>query len=89
MGLVTRRKPHEQPAARLAPLDEGDATLQACAECGRLPLIGERVSRYAGGELRCELCRTVCREPATGEALVKHSADGPRSRVRVIRRLPV
>lgn len=87
MGLVTRRKPHE-PAAPLAPLEEGDATLQACADCGRLPLIGEHVSRYAGGALRCELCRTVCREPATGDELVKHSADGPRSRVRVIRRLP-
>lgn len=89
MGLVTRRKSPEPAATRLAPLAEGDAPLQACADCGRLPLIGEHVSRYAGGALRCELCRSVCHEPATGEELVKHSADGPRSRVRVIRRLPV
>jgi hypothetical protein len=32
-----------------------DAT--RCADCGRTPLIGERVHRFAGGEPVCELCR--------------------------------
>lgn len=59
-----------------------------CVDCGRVPLIGESVATYAGERIRCELCRTVSREAATGERLVKHAPDGPRSRVRVLRRLP-
>lgn len=42
-------------------LRKGVGALQAgrasCADCGRTPLTGERVHRYAGRELICELCR--------------------------------
>jgi hypothetical protein len=30
-----------------------------CADCGRTPLIGETLHRYAGGETVCELCRPL------------------------------
>lgn len=66
-----------------------DAEETRCVDCGRAPLIGESVATYADDRIRCELCRTVCHEPATGERLIKHAPDGPRSRVKVIRRLPV
>lgn len=88
MGIKTRKQSDEITAARLTPGTEPDAEPRHCAECGRVPLIGERVARYAGEVVRCELCRTVCREQPVAEELVKHSPDGPRSRVRVIRRLP-
>ena len=36
-----------------------------CADCSRTPLIGERVHRYDGGRLVCELCRVL--RPETPE----------------------
>jgi hypothetical protein len=39
-----------------------------CADCGRTPLIGETLHRYAGGETVCELCRPLRRsEPVRSE----------------------
>jgi hypothetical protein len=38
-------------------IDERDAELERCEDCGRTPLIGEHVYRYALGEVLCELCR--------------------------------
>jgi hypothetical protein len=47
-----------------------------CADCGRTPLIGETLHRYAGGAVVCELCRPLRRgEPASSEP-VRNSEAG-------------
>ncbi len=49
------------------------AGCERCQECGRTPLIGERVYTYASGTALCELCRQVKREtPVTS-----HVVHGP------------
>ncbi|MDQ3723810.1 MAG: hypothetical protein M3376_12295 [Actinomycetota bacterium] len=53
-----------------------------CADCGRTPLIGETLYRYAGGTAVCELCRPLRRgEPVESER-VRHSEYGDAVRVR-------
>ncbi len=52
-----------------------------CADCGRTPLIGETLHRYAGGSTVCELCRPLRRgEPVESER-VRHSEAGLAVRV--------
>ena len=52
-----------------------------CADCGRTPLIGEFVHRYAGGTTICELCSPLRRgEPLESER-VRHSEFGLAVRV--------
>jgi hypothetical protein len=52
-----------------------------CADCGRTPLIGETLHRYAGGVTICELCRPLRRgEPVESER-VRHSEAGLTVRV--------
>jgi recombinational DNA repair protein (RecF pathway) len=46
-----------------------------CADCGRTPLLGERVHLY-GGAVVCELCRSERRDPPLGTETVRHSEDG-------------
>jgi hypothetical protein len=36
-----------------------DAERERCGECGRTPLIGERMYAYDGGAVLCELCRAL------------------------------
>jgi len=56
-------------------------TRHRCADCGRTPLIGETLYRYAGGAAVCELCRPLRRgEPGESE-LVRHSEFGLTVRV--------
>jgi len=53
-----------------------------CADCGRTPLIGESLHRYAGGTTVCELCSPMRRgEPVQSER-VRHSEFGLAVRVR-------
>ena len=48
-----------------------DAGTRRCHDCGRAPLIGERVYRYARAKLVCELCRVLRRdEPVSSERLL-------------------
>ncbi len=52
-----------------------------CADCGRTPLIGETLHRYAGESTVCELCRPLRRgEPVESER-VRHSEAGLAVRV--------
>lgn len=52
-----------------------------CSDCGRTPLIGELLYRYAGGATVCELCSPLRRgEPAESER-VRHSEFGLAVRV--------
>jgi hypothetical protein len=48
----------------------------SCADCGRAPLIGERVHLYTEAEIVCELCRPLRREPPVSTELVRHSEFG-------------
>lgn len=91
MGIATRKTIDEADLERDLLREEAqtaETDPHRCSGCGRTPLIGESVAIYAGGVMRCDLCRSVHREAPVSESLVKHAPDGPRSRVRVIRRLP-
>jgi hypothetical protein len=52
-----------------------DADSQRCGECGRQPLIGERVHRYERDAV-CELCRPRRRGEPVGTHLVLHQEHG-------------
>ncbi len=62
------------------------AECPGCADCGRVPLIGERIYRYASVGAVCELCRQA--RPARPEAwaTVRHVEHGLSVRVRDLRR---
>ena len=52
-----------------------------CADCGRTPLIGETLHRYADGATVCELCRSLRRgEPEHSEP-VRHGEHGQTVRI--------
>jgi hypothetical protein len=49
-----------------------------CADCGRTPLVGERVHLYEGRErgMVCELCRPLRRDYPAATETVRHSPHG-------------
>jgi hypothetical protein len=47
-----------------------------CADCGRSPLVGETLHRYAGGATVCELCRPLRRSAPEASEPVRHSEFG-------------
>ncbi|HWX45662.1 MAG TPA: hypothetical protein VNY52_10125 [Solirubrobacteraceae bacterium] len=48
-----------------------------CADCGRTPLVGERVHLYEPrGEIVCELCRPLRRHAPVVTETVRHSEHG-------------
>ncbi len=53
-----------------------------CADCGRTPLVGERVHRFAGRALVCELCRPARGGPPERSELVRGSERGHTVRLR-------
>ena len=48
----------------------------SCDDCGRTPLVGERVYRYRGGALICELCRARRDDVPERSYVVHHSERG-------------
>jgi hypothetical protein len=52
-----------------------------CADCDRTPLIGERVHRYDGGRLVCELCRALRREDPERTEIVRGIEHGHAVRI--------
>jgi hypothetical protein len=70
--------PHHAPELELQLLRRSVMALAAgadrCDGCHRTPLVGERVHRYEGGRMLCELCRherhdaPVCSEAVLGAA---------------------
>jgi hypothetical protein len=54
---------------------------KTCADCGRTPLIGETLYRFARGESVCELCRPLRRAEPQSSALVRHSEFGQTVRI--------
>ena len=62
------------------------AECPSCVDCGRVPLIGERVYRYASVGAVCELCRQTRRARPESWATVRHVEHGLSVRVRELRR---
>ena len=54
-----------------------------CADCGRAPLVGERVHVYPRGMLVCELCRPRHGAAPERSHTVHHSERGQTVRLRV------
>lgn len=52
-----------------------------CADCERTPLVGERVHRYEGGRLICELCRMLRREAPERTEIIRGVEHGHAVRV--------
>jgi hypothetical protein len=48
----------------------------SCKECGRTPLVGERVHLFADGARVCELCRPARRAEPERSEVVHHSERG-------------
>jgi len=55
-----------------------EADRDRCSDCGRTPLTGEHVHLYDanGGELVCELCRTLRRDAPVASEIVRHCEHG-------------
>lgn len=49
-----------------------------CADCGRTPLVGERVHLFEerGGDVVCELCRPLRHGHPAATETVRHSPQG-------------
>jgi hypothetical protein len=79
-------------AARIAPslerrlLQNGVGALAAgratCRDCGRTPLVGERIHHYASGRMLCELCRRRRREDPVSSEPVRGAEFGHAVRIR-------
>jgi hypothetical protein len=54
-----------------------------CSDCGRTPLVGERVHIYTRGAVVCELCRPRRRAAPERSQTVHHSERGHTVRLRV------
>ncbi|MEA2335785.1 MAG: hypothetical protein QOG40_2275 [Solirubrobacteraceae bacterium] len=62
-----------------------EADRDRCADCGRTPLTGEHVHLYdsRGGEVVCELCRTLRRDSPVVSEIVRHCEHGHTVRLTV------
>ena len=54
---------------------------ESCADCGRTPLIGETVHRYADAATVCELCRSLRRAEPEHSEPVRHGEHGQTVRI--------
>jgi hypothetical protein len=84
--METAREPSPELEIELLRKGIGDRANAGahCRDCGRTPLIGERLYRYYGGETRCELCRPLRREePVTWELV--HGPEYGQNVVRITR----
>ena len=55
--------------------------MDRCTDCGRTPLIGETLYRFAAGEPVCELCRPLRRAEPAGRERVRNGEHGHAVRV--------
>jgi hypothetical protein len=60
-----------------------EAGRRECSDCGRTPLVGERVHLYASGIVVCELCRPRRRTTPERTHVVRHTEHGQTVRLRV------
>jgi hypothetical protein len=59
-----------------------EAGRRGCADCGRTPLVGERVHVYERGTVVCALCRPGRRAAPVRSHTVPHSEHGQTVRLR-------
>jgi hypothetical protein len=59
-----------------------EAGRRPCSDCGRTPLVGERVHIYARGAVVCELCRPHRRKAPERSQVVPHTERGHTVRLR-------
>jgi hypothetical protein len=59
-----------------------EAGRHQCSDCGRTPLVGERVHIYARGAVVCELCRRHRRAAPERSQVVHHTEHGQTVRLR-------
>jgi hypothetical protein len=83
MALARKLDPPPSLERELLRKGVGDRTKASprCADCGRTPLVGERIHHYDDGRLRCELCRPLRREEPIGSELVLGSEHGNAVRI--------
>jgi hypothetical protein len=62
-----------------------EAGRHTCADCGRTPLVGERIFRFHRHGTVCELCRRLRPAEPDGVEVVQHSERGHTVRL-VLRR---
>jgi hypothetical protein len=55
--------------------------MHRCADCGRTPLIGEKLYRFASSETVCELCKPLRGGEPEGFERVHTSASGNTVRI--------
>jgi hypothetical protein len=60
-----------------------EAGRRQCSDCGRTPLVGERVHLYSRETVVCELCRPRRRNQPEGSHVVPHTERGQTVRLRV------
>ena len=53
-----------------------EARRPQCSDCGRTPLVGERIHLYDRGAVVCELCRPRRRSPPQRSQTVRHAEHG-------------
>lgn len=54
---------------------------ETCHECGRTPLVGERVHLFRGAQMLCELCKAMRGEEPESSRLVHGPAFGHAVRI--------
>jgi len=59
-----------------------EAVRRHCSDCGRTPLVGERVHIYARGAVVCELCRPGHAKAPECSQVVPHTELGQTVRLR-------
>ena len=86
--MRTSPRPIQERDLELALLRKGVGRLEAgrhqCEDCGRTPLVGERVYRFSHHGLVCALCRPQRRSEPEAVELVRHFERGQTVR-RVLR----
>jgi hypothetical protein len=57
-------------------VDRQASQRSTCVDCGRTPLIGERVFRFPHAPVVCELCRTRRAAEPESSSIVRHGIGG-------------
>lgn len=80
--LLQRPEPTLERELLRRGLGERVSTEERCRDCGRTPLVGERVYLYSDQRLTCELCRPLRKQEPVSWQLVHASEHGSSVRIR-------
>ena len=82
MSITARRLPSLERELLRKGVGDRAAACPRCADCGRAPLVGERLYQYEGGRLACELCKPLRKEEPVRWELVHGPEHGNAVRIR-------